>query len=75
MECNKKALVIARKMENQHEEASNLLILGLTYLNIGNVKKAIECLEESIEIGEKIEDFLIINACEEALMSLKISQT
>ena len=72
IEYSKKALNIAKETGNKQEEARNLLTLGLAYSDIGNLKKAIEYLEESIEVVKETGNPLLINMCEEALISINM---
>lgn len=70
IEYSKKALNISKEAGNKQEEARNLLTLGLTYSDIGNLKKAIEYIEKAIEITKETGDPVLINICEEALLSI-----
>jgi len=45
--------------------------LGLAYSDLGDGKKAIEFLKESLAIGKSIEDPKIINFCEQKLKDLE----
>lgn len=45
--------------------------LGSAYIQLGDAKKAIEFLKESLAIGKSIENPKIINLCEQELKELE----
>ena len=53
------------------DEGNSLGNLGLAYSDLGEPRKAIEFLKESLAIGKAIEDPRIISFCEQKLKELE----
>jgi len=56
IEYHEKALLIARKMRDRHNEGNLLGNLGLAYIGLGQVEKAIEYHEKALVISREIGD-------------------
>jgi tetratricopeptide (TPR) repeat protein len=61
------ALVADRKIKNQNAEVSDLVNLGSAYLNIGELRKAIECYEQALKISREIMELKNEGNCQDGL--------
>ena len=67
------ALVIAREIGDRRSEGIWLKNLGTAYSDLEQVEKAIEYYKDALTIGKEIKDPIIIDLCEQNLISLKNS--
>jgi len=64
-------LAIAKEIGDKRGEGNHLGRLELVYSNLGEQRKAIEFLKQSLCIGKEIEDPRIIRLCEQKLKRLE----
>ena len=70
IEYYEQALKISRETGDRRGEGNHLGNLGLAYSDLGEPRKAIEFLKQSLSIGKAIEDPRIISICEKKLKEL-----